>query len=512
MDAKVIDISGIKVKNKADSSVLPADQYDVISMWDAFNISKSEGANKSISLYPGMNLIVIQGKNDCFGILQYDVEAYCNPSTCTVDTIKDKEFTGDEIRPEVILRKNGMQIKQAYQPKTIYYPNENTATITKPYPRYECYALSYANNVNVGEATVYIIPVHHGMQQTVKFNITPYSISGTKIVISGLQNQLEYKGVAVVQPDVVVLLDSREINLGNDYTISYQSNDDIGTATIIFTGNGNLVGSRTSTFKIVANLNDAKIYATDGELISAKKYSYTGSDIKPDIVVKVFDRTMNKSSEFNLLYSGSDYVWPGKKTGQITAATGHYTINSKTFNYNVIGEISDAKFTNQTYLYKKTGSQIKPATDIVFHGRTLTKGTDYTISYPSSDYINKGTKSIKFSGANFYQGSTLFNFAIYDDTQTQVLHTDGTVNLVDPVSQLTRSLLGVTSTEDSSIQKVVLGNTVTSLETGLFANFKSLVEVDMSLCTQDLELPESCFENCELLKKIIFPGNAGYAN
>lgn len=73
-------------------------------------------------------------------------------------------------------------------------------------------------------------------------------------------------------------------------------------------------------------------------------------------------------------------------------------------------------------------------------------------------------------------------------------------------ASLTRGLLGVTGSSNSTIRDVVVGNDVKNIQTGIFSNFTELTSVDMSSCSKDsVEVPERCFEGCIKLESIKFP-------
>ena len=108
------------------------------------------------------------------------------------------------------------------------------------------YTVSYSNNTKVGTATVKI---------TGKGNYTG-SVSKTfkikndfkKATISGISNK-SYTGKNITQ-SITVKYNGKTLKNGTDYTVSYSSNKNIGTATVKITGKGSYTGTITKTFKI----------------------------------------------------------------------------------------------------------------------------------------------------------------------------------------------------------------------------------------------------------------------
>ena len=108
------------------------------------------------------------------------------------------------------------------------------------------YTVSYSNNTKVGTAKVTI---------TGKGNYTgsvskTYSIKNNfkKANISGISNK-SYTGKNITQ-SITVKYNGKTLKNGTDYTVSYSSNKNIGTATVKVTGKGSYAGTITKTFKI----------------------------------------------------------------------------------------------------------------------------------------------------------------------------------------------------------------------------------------------------------------------
>ena len=108
------------------------------------------------------------------------------------------------------------------------------------------YTVSYSNNTKVGTAKVTI---------TGKGNYTgsvskTYSIKNDfkKATISGISNK-SYTGKNITQ-SITVKYNGKTLKNGTDYTVSYSSNKNIGTATVKIAGKGSYTGTITKTFKI----------------------------------------------------------------------------------------------------------------------------------------------------------------------------------------------------------------------------------------------------------------------
>ena len=108
------------------------------------------------------------------------------------------------------------------------------------------YTVSYSNNIKVGTAKVTI---------TGKGNYTG-SVSKTfkiknnfkKATVSGISTKA-FTGKNITQ-SITVKYNGKTLKNGTDYTVSYSSNKNIGTATVKITGKGSYTGTITKTFKI----------------------------------------------------------------------------------------------------------------------------------------------------------------------------------------------------------------------------------------------------------------------
>ena len=108
------------------------------------------------------------------------------------------------------------------------------------------YTVSYSNNTKVGTAKVTI---------TGKGNYTgsvskTYSIKNNfkKATVSGISTKA-FTGKNITQ-SITVKYNGKALKKGTDYTVSYSSNKNIGTATVKITGKGSYTGTITKTFKI----------------------------------------------------------------------------------------------------------------------------------------------------------------------------------------------------------------------------------------------------------------------
>ena len=134
--------------------------------------------------------------------------------------------------------------------------------------------------------------------------------------------------------------------------------------------------------------------------------TYTGSLIVPNITVSCNDVELVKDTDYTVSYSNNKNV--GTATISITGI-GDYT-GTITKNFSIVArDISDTtigSIPNQTY----TGNSISALPVITYNGATLTKGTDYTLTY--SNNVNVGTGTVTITGKGNFKGTTSKTFSI----------------------------------------------------------------------------------------------------
>ena len=119
-----------------------------------------------------------------------------------------------------------------------------------------------------------IITVEYGKAKTsfevkVLYQIAPKDITASDITMGEIKNQ-SYTGTAV-EPEVLLYAGDQQLQSGKDYTVTYENNVNIGTASVTVSGVGNYTGTVTGQFQIEAPV---------GKVFTIGKYRYkitTGS-------------------------------------------------------------------------------------------------------------------------------------------------------------------------------------------------------------------------------------------
>lgn len=162
-----------------------------------------------------------------FNIVEESTGEVKNIADLTIDEVTDKIYTGKLITPE-------LRIKDG---DTVLIKNVD-------------YTINYTDNMNIGTAKVIIKGIGNYTGEVEKqFNIVRKDINYTTIL--DIPDQI-YTGENI-KVNVTIESDGIVLKEGEDYTIEYVNNKEVGTATIKIEGIGNYEGTMTKTFNIIKN-------------------------------------------------------------------------------------------------------------------------------------------------------------------------------------------------------------------------------------------------------------------
>lgn len=185
------------------------------------------------------------------------------------------------------------------------------------------YSLSYANNVNVGTATVTITATGSYYSGTTykTFRIARYSIANASVSYS--PGSFTYNGDACT-PQVTVRMGSTTLRRDTDYYLSYANNVNAGTATLTVAGKGDYVGTVTRTYPIARrSLGEASIE------IAPLSTAYTGANIQPSATVTYNGRTLAAGTDYDISYANNVKV--GEATVTLVGKGNFVDTVTKTF-------------------------------------------------------------------------------------------------------------------------------------------------------------------------------------
>lgn len=287
---------------------------------------------------PGLGEAVIQGINNYQGTVRTGFNIVKKNLDDVTDSSRDfvisgidpagYEYNGYPIEPAISIDYNGM--------------------VPAPAPDTD-YTLEYNNSHKAGEASVTITGIgDHFEGSTQKtYQIHRYDIGkvSSAVTLSGVVEDIVMEDIAstsgvaltddgaVIQTDLAVhfqctnggVPEDRVLDEGEDrdYTVSYERNTEIGTATVIITGQGNFTGTIRKDFKIRGDLN------ANGNLQIQNRWTYVPEiggvcQNTPQPAVRYNGELLTARTDYTVAYTFNDNV--GTATVTITAnPEGNYT-------------------------------------------------------------------------------------------------------------------------------------------------------------------------------------------
>ena len=278
----------------------------------------------------------------------------------------------------------------------------NGATLVKDVD----YTLTYANNTDIGTATVTITGIGHFEGQ-----VTRHFLIRTKTMeqsfVAAIANQ-EYTGEAI-EPDVVLTHNGNMLKENVDYRISFSNNTEVGQATATIKGRGNYVGTIKVQFQIVgADLAGLESRDELTVLVEGSDVAYstlhTGKAIEPEVkLVLASGKELASGKDYVVTYA--DNVTPGTATITISGKGNYAGKITKTFDIRKhdIGEAYVTAGRNLTVLYSPVGQM--PVPRVEYNGTRLTKDVDFAVAYYQLDAsgMRVGTEVPKVTGAGKYE-------------------------------------------------------------------------------------------------------------
>ena len=303
------------------------------------------------------------------------------------------------------------------------------------------YTVAYSNNTAPGTGTVTVTGIGN-FSGTVQKNFSINEAGKTSIASASvtLEEDVYLETGAAIEPVVTsVKLGENTLVKDTDYTVSYLNNEAPGTAKVVITGIGNYTGVVEKTFTIVKTLTADNV-TVNGE------YKYTGSQIIPDITVKVtvkengqdVEKTLVKDTDYTVEYGANNTVGPEAGTVTVTGIGNYTGTVTKTF---AITEGDDPGvekidlnrvtviFPNDGK-YEYTGAEIQPMATVKDGETALAYGTDFLVDYPT-DLVSVGSKQVTIKpGSNGkYKGSKT---AIYEISARTLTDSNTEVTLTMP--------------------------------------------------------------------------------
>lgn len=400
------------------------------------------------NLMPGTATVIIKGAGRYTGVRTVNFTiAGASLAGALVSNVTDQTYTGTAITPEV----------------TVSYGNKILVESVD-------YEISYANNIDVGIATISISgrkgTIYAGTGITKSFNIKAANINTVTLENFGdvaYRNGVRYytQNEEKNSPNRMKLRlpDGYYLSAG-DYTVSYADNYSTGsdvTATMtIKAKSGNITGTLTRTFMILATSKIVLGDHTDTNLVvsgftntrdyiidNSNKRSNADNSVKPAIDISYKGALLKEGVDYTITYMNNSAKGTASMT--INAVPGSAYTGSRVEYFNIIGKpiyvTSLGVIDNDFFAYGPkdcvyTGAPLKPQISVFEHIlkdkskkntkgkgiKQLKEGEDYVLKY--SKNVDAGEAKVTLTGIGEYSGSHTFTFNIASAELSQIRHED----------------------------------------------------------------------------------------
>lgn len=223
--------------------------------------------------------------------------------------------------------------------------------------------------------------------------------------ISGVSSTITYTGNAIT-PEPVVTMGGVKLTKGEDYTVSYENNVNVGTAKLVVTGTGkSFTGSKEYPFQISRRSIQL---GTFGEI---PDQIYTNQEIKPAVSVTDNGRKLVESKDYTVMYTDNRKAGVAKVS---IGGKGNYTA-TQTLEFKIsAGNVSSVAVTgtsNSTLTLGWTGQGVVTGYEIgrlqadgTYKVVARTRGKSYMDSYlePGTAYSYKVRSYLVVDGETSY--------------------------------------------------------------------------------------------------------------
>lgn len=375
-----------------------------------------------------------------------------NINSAEVEYVVDNEYTGENIRPAVVVKLDGKVLVEGVDyvieyssgtdtgtmlftikgrgnytgtldcyyniirrdiaeatvekiPDCVYTGNENCPIPTLTWNGFtlvygEDYEVRYFENINAGFGTAVIYGKGNFCgTQVVKFRIFGKSVENA--VVSEILDQV-FDGNEK-RPTITVTLDGITLKEGADYTVEYVNNTEKGTATVIIRGIGNYSGVTVCTFRIYKQ----SVYSFTVFSETQMTETYDGTPLKPEMEVYFGTERLTEGIDYEI-----------RLENNISAGTATVTVigigrfeGERTYNFTILPcEISEKDISVSGSL-EFNGAPVEPVITVTKNGTVLENGKDYIVTYHNNNGV--GTAYVTVEGIGNYCSTVNLEYEIY---------------------------------------------------------------------------------------------------
>lgn len=377
---------------------------------DDENVVLQEGVDYTVSYKYNLNVgtatVIVTGTGNCVGTMK-DTFEIVPSGTAWVDIETDFTYNTKVQKPEVLVGAEAGTLTEGVD-YTVAYLDEDD------------------NPVNSKDAGTYKVVVtfkgNYTGERTQTYEIAACPVESLQVEIP----DMKYTGTEILPTleDMTIFLDGKKLPAEEKTGLTVvrgENNIDVsGDAVIVVSGSGNFTGEAELSFNIVEKpISDADLtIRVDGEAITSNttgyKAEWTGSAIEPSVEIWNGTEKLTADEDYSLTYRYNTEIGTARI---ILYGRGDYQ-GSRTLYFEIEGLVfsqeKEYEVTVAEGNYVYNGTKHQPEVTVTKDGITLTKGSDYNVSY--ADNVNAGTAKVIVSGIGRYSGTISKTFTIAPKT------------------------------------------------------------------------------------------------
>lgn len=331
----------------------------------------------------------------------YENNTEIGKAVATVTANEDSSYAGSEISTEfdIIAKELGtIQVEEQLYTGSAIEPAITVLSKAGTVVDSSAYDVVYANNTDVGEATVTVTAKENsGYTGSLE---TTFVIRKETITVTLTNGDIYAYTGGEIKPAIRVKSEGGSNIYANKYTVTYNNNVEVGTATLSVTPleSSGYAGTVSVDYQILK-----------GQLsyYSVEEQAYTGKNLFPEVVVKDNNRKVVPHSAYTISYENNLEVGTASFTVTAKEDSGYFGEISGTFKISK-ARIAEAEIKDQVY----TGSALKPAVKVTDNfGNTVPK-SEYTVSYLNNTNAGTAIVVVKAAEDSVYRGTLYTSFAI----------------------------------------------------------------------------------------------------
>jgi len=253
-------------------------------------------------------------------------------------------------------------------------------------------------NINVGTVTVTVTgEKNYTGSASTTFEITPKPVTSGMITLT--PDYFYYNG-SVQKPAVIVKDGSKNMVENTDYTVTNEGGMEAGDYEVKVKGIGNYMDEASVKFTILSSGVNTFVVT-----LETTEYTFDGTERKPNVTVKMEDRTLSEGTDYTLLYNNN--VNAGTATVTVKGVGDYTGEQVKTFVIlpkTLTGEMVTLDKTSFIYNEKVQKPEVTVA-----DGTHMTED-DYTVTNEGG--TDEGTYQVVVVGQNNYKGTVIKSFTI----------------------------------------------------------------------------------------------------